>query len=502
MLHDTPVMAGQIPEQDRQVRILLESARFEEAAELFDQVTATATNAVDDEWDRATVLVHRSLNAWRLGRIPAALELAAEGWTELDSDRPTGMAAAQTIGMLGSLLDTIGHQSSALDLMTRSVEVARDAADPDTLAHCLLRKAHAWLFQAEARPDEVDPDEYFAASRDLYEEALPLARADLIRRSVLAGGARALAGTGETATAESRAQEALRLSEKAEDWLSASIALWVLSGLRHEQGQLRAARTFVSRALDCAEKIRDMQLLTRYARDLSVICEQLDDPVGEAAALRRSLGACRTTVRFLQEGLGQALEQRRVAVQAQRIATAAQAAVLRDPLTGLTNRLGLERQAPGLLEQTAAQGRVPWLVLIDVDWFKEVNDEAGHAAGDIVLQDLAHLLRRECRTDDLVCRWAGDEFVVLLVDASEESQEAGPLVAERIRAAVDNHDWRLVLGSSGTIPTTSIGVAAGPAELDQLFAAADVALYRAKQAGRNRTEVDRQPPGSSWSTPT
>ena len=177
----------------------------------------------------------------------------------------------------------------------------------------------------------------------------------------------------------------------------------------------------------------------------------------------------------------------------------AEEAAVRDPLTGLVNRLGLERRAPELLETTAARGRVPWLVLLDVDWFKDVNDLAGHAAGDAALQEVAHLLRRECRSGDLVCRWAGDEFVVLLVDESEDSRDAGLVVAERIRAAVDEHDWRVVIGRTRQPPTVSIGVAGGPAELDQLFAAADIALYRAKRAGRNRVEVDhvdpdRQPP--------
>ena len=197
---------------------------------------------------------------------------------------------------------------------------------------------------------------------------------------------------------------------------------------------------------------------------------------------------------YKRQGLGQALEQRRVAVQAQRLATAAQEAAVRDPLTGLVNRLGLQRQAPGLLAETAAQGRIPWLVLLDVDWFKDVNDFAGHAAGDATLQEVAHLLRRECRADDLICRWAGDEFVVLLVDDAEDSRHAGPVVAERIRAAVDRHDWRLVLGCTRRVPTVSIGVAGGPAKLDHLFAAADIALYRAKRAGRNRVETDHGDP--------
>lgn len=502
MLEDAQILTGWVPQQDREVRLLLDSARFEDAAELFDRVMATAPSAVEEGWDRATVLAHRALNAWRLGRIPTALELAAESWTELDIEQPSGVAAAQTISMVGSLLDTIGHRSSATELMSRAVQVARETGDAGTLAHCELRKAHALLFRAVARPEEVDPDELFSAAAELYEEGLSLADSDLIHRGLLAGGSRALAGLGETARAERRATEALRLSDEVGDRVSGAIALWVLSEIRHQQGRLAEARTLGSRALDSAERVQDMLLMTRLALDLSMICEELDDPVGEAAALRRSLAASRTTIRFLQEGLGQALEQRRIAVQAQKTAAAARAAAYRDSLTGLTNRFGLERQAPGLLEQTVTRGRVPWLLLIDVDWFKDVNDDAGHATGDIVLQEIAQLLRQACRTDDLVCRWAGDEFVVLLVDTSEESQNAGPIVAERIRSTVDSHDWGLVLGYTPQPPTTSIGAAAGPTSLDHLFAAADIALYRAKQAGRNRVEVDRQPldPGRQATT--
>lgn len=311
-----------------------------------------------------------------------------------------------------------------------------------------------------------------------------------MKRSALAGFARALAGVGDTADAEQAALEALTLGRAADDWFTASVANWVLAVVRRDQGRLEEARTFASRALDGAETIRDTMLMMQFSLDLAAICEELSDPVGESAALRRTVAAGSTAVDVLQEGLGQALEQRRVAVQAQRMAVAAQEAALRDPLTGLTNRLGLERRAPLLLESTAAAGRVPWLLLLDVDWFKDVNDLAGHTAGDVVLQEVAQLLRRECRADDLLCRWAGDEFVVLLVDASEESRDAGPIVAERVRAAVHRHDWQLVLGRTTRPPTLSIGVAAGPANLEHLFTAADIALYRAKRGGRNRWEVD------------
>ncbi|MER7013347.1 GGDEF domain-containing protein [Saccharopolyspora sp. NPDC000359] len=499
MQHDDPLMVGHIPAQDRQVRSLLDSGRFAEAEAAFEELVAAGANRVSEQWNRSAVLVHRASLAWRLKHIPIALELLAEGWTELDVDRPEGAAAAHTVSMLGYLLETIGHRGPALEMMALSVQLARDSDDMAALAHCLCREGNARIFRAATLPSE-DRYAQFALARDLFEEARSLSLPGQVKRSAMAGLARALVGVGELDTAEQVAQEALALARAADDWFTSAVANWVLAAVRRQQNRLEEARTLASRALDAAETIRDPMLMSQFSLDLAAICEALCDPVGESAALRRTVAASRLAVDALREGLGQALEQRRVAVQAQRMAMAAREAALRDPLTGLTNRLGLERRAPLLLEQTAAAGRVPWLVLLDVDWFKDVNDLAGHTAGDVVLQEVAHLLRRECRADDLICRWAGDEFVVLLVGSSEESRDAGPVVAERIRAAVHNHDWRLVLGRITKAPTVSIGVAAGPANLEHLFAAADIALYRAKRAGRNRVEIDQRPASDSSTT--
>nr|WP_093156019.1 GGDEF domain-containing protein [Saccharopolyspora antimicrobica] len=485
-------MAGHIPAQDREVRSLLDSGRFAEAEAAFEELIEAGANRVAEQWNRSAVLVHRASLAWRLKHIPIALELLAEGWTELDVDRPEGAAAAHTVSMLGYLLETIGHRGPALEMMALSVQLARDTDDSAALAHCLNREGNARIFRAATLPLE-ERGAQFALARDLFDESRMLTKPGQVKRSAMAGLARALVGVGDPDAAERVAQEALALARAADDWFTSSVANWVLAVVRRQQHRLEEARTLASRALDAAETIRDTMLMMQFSLDLAGICEALADPVGEAAALRRTVSASRLAVDALREGLGQALEQRRVAVQAQRMALAAREAALRDPLTGLTNRLGLERRAPLLLEQTAAAGRVPWLVLLDVDWFKDVNDRAGHPAGDVVLQEVAHLLRRECRADDLICRWAGDEFVVLLVGSSEDSREAGPVVAERIRAAVHNHDWRLVLGRITKPPTVSIGVAAGPANLEHLFAAADIALYRAKRAGRNRVEIDESP---------
>ncbi|MDI2031947.1 diguanylate cyclase [Saccharopolyspora sp. TS4A08] len=492
-LEDQP-LAGHIPAQDRLVRQLLDAGRFTRADAAFDELLAGGSNSVDSRWVRSTVLVHRAVLAWRLGRIPLALELLTDGWTELDTQPPTGGSAAHTISMLGFMLEGIGRRGPAMDLMSLAVQIARESGDQPTLAHCQLREGISRVFRAATHPDQAAHQ--FAAARELSEEAQSLAKPGRVKRSALAVLARSLAGMGEVETAERVAHEALKLARDSSDIYATAMANWVLAGIKRSEGVLTEARTFASRALEGAENVHESLLMMRFSSELAEICRSLGDPVGEAAALRRAVTAAFSAVDILKEGLGQALEQRRVATQAQRMAMAAREAALRDPLTGLANRLGLERMAPVLLERTAAAGRIPWLVLLDVDWFKDVNDFAGHTAGDVVLQEVANMLRRECRAGDLLCRWAGDEFVVLLVDAAEDSREAGPLVAERIRAAVNAHDWRLVLGRLEKKPTVSIGVAAGPNDLDQLFASADIALYKAKRAGRNRVETESREPGS------
>ena len=489
------LVAGQAPQLDLEVKALLNAGRLPEANTLFDQVVSRVPPGAD-RWQRSAVLVNRAKLAWRLGRIPLALELAAEGWTDLDGEHSDNPAAAQAMHALAYLLEGIGNRRAAVDMLRLSVQVARRAAEasPDAaeiLGHCLQGLGGTLNFRAISSDPDHAPA-IFEEARGYLKEGLELAQEAQMRRALLAAYSRSLAGVGELDQAEENAQEALRQAHEAGDKWASAVASWVLAVVRREQGDLIRARTLASRAVAASEAINDPSLLLRFSLDLADICAEMDDHVGEATALRCSVAAGRTATETLQEGLGQALEQRRVAVQAQRLAVAAQEAAARDPLTGLANRLGLERAAAGLLENTAARGRVPWLVLVDVDRFKGVNDDAGHAAGDATLREIAQLLRRECRAADLVARWAGDEFVVLLGDPGGNTLEVGPTVAERIRAAVDGHDWTVVLGTTRR-PTVSIGVAAGPAKLDQLFAAADMALYRAKRHGRNRVEVEPHP---------
>jgi diguanylate cyclase (GGDEF)-like protein len=118
--------------------------------------------------------------------------------------------------------------------------------------------------------------------------------------------------------------------------------------------------------------------------------------------------------------------------------------------------------------------------MIDVDRFKEYNDRFGHVAGDEVLREIVQLLLRSARTTDVIARFGGEEFAVVLPETTAEGAAA---VAERLREAVAGAPWPL------TPVTISVGVAGveeGHREAEFLVAAADRALYAAKEAGRNR----------------
>ncbi len=168
---------------------------------------------------------------------------------------------------------------------------------------------------------------------------------------------------------------------------------------------------------------------------------------------------------------------------------------IRDPLTGLFNRRYMEETLERELCR-AARGKAPIAVLmLDLDRFKEINDGYGHAAGDSLLHELATLLQRGSRREDIACRYGGDEFVLVLPDASLDTALQR---AETIRSGVTS--LRLPRGDMPPWPlTVSIGVAALPGHgttAAELLGAADTALYRAKGEGRNRIEV--APAGEPW----
>ncbi|MSR35573.1 MAG: GGDEF domain-containing protein [Gemmatimonadetes bacterium] len=122
-------------------------------------------------------------------------------------------------------------------------------------------------------------------------------------------------------------------------------------------------------------------------------------------------------------------------------------------------------------------------MMVDADAFKQVNDRLSHAVGDEVLRRLARVFTESCRAVDVVGRWGGEEFLILLVEAPPQGAAA---VCEKIRRAVERHPWHEV--SPGLAVTVSLSFSPLCPEMatpEALVAAADAALYRAKAAGRN-----------------
>jgi len=157
-----------------------------------------------------------------------------------------------------------------------------------------------------------------------------------------------------------------------------------------------------------------------------------------------------------------------------------------DPLTGLYNRRYLDNHLNVLFNRSMARGRPLSVLITDIDRFKQVNDTYGHDGGDEVLREFANRVRSTIRGADLACRYGGEEFVVVMPDTSPE---IAATVAERLRAAIESAPFMLKHAGQALNVTASFGIASRIAAVltpDQLMKQADLALYEAKNTGRNR----------------
>jgi len=157
---------------------------------------------------------------------------------------------------------------------------------------------------------------------------------------------------------------------------------------------------------------------------------------------------------------------------------------MKDRLTGVWNRIRLEEAAQQEIARYERHGHPVALVIMDLDYFKRINDQFGHGTGDLVLREFCEVVLHCVRTTDIFGRWGGEEFLLLLPETDFAS--AGAL-AERIRAAVEQHEF-----SGGLRVTSSMGLATclSGDTWDSWLDRADQALYRAKSAGRNRVESE------------
>lgn len=217
-----------------------------------------------------------------------------------------------------------------------------------------------------------------------------------------------------------------------------------------------------------------------------------------AAATRVQSGDLSARTGLLQDGeelgeVGQAFDKMAGALQ-HRDAELKQALqdleeqAITDPLTGLLNRRYLREYLPRELLKAGRNGASLAVIIVDIDYFKRINDTFGHDAGDLVLREFGAMLGTHIRASDVACRFGGEEFALVLPGASLEGARQK---AEAIRASVKNLDLKYRGQPIGRI-TASFGVALFPGhaeDADLLMRVADEALYNAKGAGRDRVVV-------------
>jgi len=161
----------------------------------------------------------------------------------------------------------------------------------------------------------------------------------------------------------------------------------------------------------------------------------------------------------------------------------------RDPLTGCLNRRAFHELADKLFEESNASGKPLWCIMTDVDHFKSFNDRFGHAIGDAVLQAVSRCLFSGLRDNDLLCRYGGEEFCIVLQDVTREGAQQ---IADRLRTGVEAKTAKGLRGVDTGKVTCSFGLAELTSDIknpSEIMDRADQALYVAKESGRNCVKI-------------
>jgi|GEM_PF-1729383 len=452
-----------------------------------DLVEATGLLELAGEYVQlATATTYLSLTLLRLREVDEAIDHAVRAILiidELDEEE----VAAQPIALIN--LASIFQRLNAFDTAVAYAQRAVDSYEGNSsdglglylelsLAECALEAiwqcgvdegicVETHLAVAGAAADRIDPgiSSYAAIGRGWIRAECALLENDLDRAET--------EGLAVTVT-----------NSPFEEWLGSHVCL--LEGmLAHRLGRIGdAVRIFDSLESTLDHRPLLMHRLLRARSDAHRSLGKFELALRDAQKLTSLLHA--RQIRYVAALINQV--DSRAAAEQSRFALAEEATQLaertrRDSLTGLASRSWFDTC---LAERTEETGGVA-LVLIDIDYFKLVNDTYSHVVGDEVLRRVGRLLGESCRTDDLVARFGGEEFVVMPSDADLVRAHA---LGERLRKLIERESWDEV--APGLSVTISAGVSVGPAKSSaDVFQAADDALYEAKREGRNSVIAHR-----------
>ena len=389
------------------------------------------------------------------------------------------IALFSAINNLGSSYRTAGQlaqslaQAGAAALLAQSLDYFQQAATLATTTDNPHLQATAIINLAEILTDLARYDEALAE----LAQGRGLARGGdftaLQHRADLAE-AIILHRTGQLSAAIAVLQRVLALPGEQIEYEMRVLAHEALYRVYKDGGQFEPALRQLERLRQLEQSLADKRSSTQgwaIRKELEITSARLETERERLKAEHERLRAVRLEAeKSVAEARMSELEQ----------------AVLVDALTGVGNRRCLDREGPERLAQLQGGFDGMAVVVLDLDYFKSINDRFGHAIGDDTLRKVAQLVVLHTRSVDLVVRYGGEEFVLLLM---ETSQEAAVATCERLRLALMDYDWSTLHPLLHV--TTSLGMAwqNQPQDWQAVLRAADLALYQAKHKGRNRLEV-------------
>lgn len=467
------------------------AGQLQEAVRLHHQALALA-DRLGAGWRRADARTALAYSYYGAGQLERARQLSNEALA-MASEVADWVGLGRAHNTAGIVLDGLGDHEGQRFHFEQAIACAGRAGSKRDEARYLANMADFYLKKGEHRTALLhaqralplarelrDPDSELVALANIGFAHIAMQHLPLGKRFV----AQAIAideGRGAMAGAASTWLELGSYLEKAGD-LRGAVAAYH----KHRKlmaGVLRAdeqkAILAMQEQYDAEQRNRSLALLQR---EQQIKAEQL-----RRRDLEQLLWAMAGGVSLLSFGVIVALLRR--VRQANRMLSASNQVLRqhgeRDPLTGLSNRRAFQAE----MKRRAAHGRLRGtFYLIDVDHFKQINDHHGHAVGDAVLVDVAQRLRATLRDDDLIVRWGGEEFLVLVQDLGSDHVDAlaGRMLAALEDRPVEVQSRRVAVTASIGFATFPIGPAALPVSWERAVDLADTAMYLAKAHGRNR----------------